>query len=387
MGFQNNDTQSLLELTKELGRKFRTSSHEIDQKALWPEKNIRDLQDAGLGGLMVSKKLGGRGEGYLAMVMSCEILGEYCASTSMCYGMHLVASKVISAKATSYHEEHFLRPIAEGKHWTTLSLSEPGTGSHFYIPQTQMQLTSDNLIINGQKSFVTNGGHADSYVMSVVSQTAEESIGEFSCVVIPKESQGLNWNQPWNGFGMRGNASRSVTLKNVTVPANHILGNTGEQLWYVFEVVAPNFLLAMSGTYLGIANAALNEATEHLQKRKHSHSGSTLAASQVLQHRLGTLWGRVESTKQLIYSAASRLDNGDTTAMLAILSAKAEVADTTVDVVNEALTLIGGEGYGSTGSMGRHLRDARAAHVMSPTTDLLRTWVGRALLKLPLLGE
>jgi alkylation response protein AidB-like acyl-CoA dehydrogenase len=165
------------------------------------------------------------------------------------------------------------------------------------------------------------------------------------------------------------------------------LGKEGDQLWYVFNVVAPYFLVAMAGTYLGIAVAALSEAQNHLKKRTYAHSVVTLSHIPVLQHRLGSLWAVVERTRQFVYYAAHIYDTGAPEALAAILSAKAEVGDCVVQVVNDVMTLLGGIAYRDDATLGRLLRDARAAHVMAPTTDLLRIWTGRTLLGEPLLGD
>jgi alkylation response protein AidB-like acyl-CoA dehydrogenase len=378
-------TQKLLTIAQ---GSCRANATLVDKEGLWPQESIQSLKDSGLAGLLVPKSAGGHGLGYLAMVKALEIIAKECSSTAMCYGMHLVGSAVIAAKATKSHHEKFLKPIAQGKHWTTLALSEPGTGSHFYIPQAKLTGgKGESLTVSGKKSFVTNGLHADSYVVSTTTETSPQDIGKFSCLVLPKESKGMKWGAPWKGLGMRGNSSCALELDNISIPEENLLGEVGDQLWYVFEVIAPKFLIAMSGTYLGIAEAALAEATNHLKKRLYNHSGSSLADLPVLQHRLGCLWSQVERTRQLVYSAASLGDSGDPQASLSIMSCKAEVADCVVNVVNECMTLMGGEAYGYSGSMSRHLRDARAAHVMSPTTDILRTWTGRALLGLPLLGD
>jgi len=116
--------------------------------------------------------------------------------------------------------------------------------------------------------------------------------------------------------------------------------------------------------------------------------GYTLTISMsvaVVAHRLGALWTTLEATRQLIYSAAARGDAGDADALPAILAAKAAAADAAVTLANEAMTLGGGMAYRDNSRLARILRDARASHVMAPTTDILKTWVGRALLKLPLI--
>ena len=158
-------------------------------------------------------------------------------------------------------------------------------------------------------------------------------------------------------------------------------------IWYVFNVVAPYFLMAMAGTYLGLASAALDETRQHMTKRRFSHSGASLGQVTVLQHRLGQLWAIVERTRQLVYWAANEADTGGPNALPALCAAKAEVAHSAVSVVNESMTMCGGIAYRENTRFDRLLRDARAAHVMSPTTDILLTWAGRALLGEPLLGD
>ncbi len=379
----------ILKQTKEIARKeLAPRAGEIDKEGRWPEESIRALQKEGLGGLVIPSELGGLGYGLSGVTKVCEILARECASTAMCFGMHLVGSAVLATKATIEQQKNFLDPIARGDHLTTLALSEPGTGANLYIPEVELTKKEDGgYILNGTKAFVTNGGYADSYVVSTVIPEPETYVGQFSCVVVPKESEGIEWQEAWQGIGMKGNASRNMTFEELPIPKEYLLGEPGDQIWYVFEVIAPYFIAAMAGTYLGIATAALDEAIEHIKNRTHTHSGSSLSQMPVIQQRLGTLWAKVESTRQLTYSAAAKGDAGESKGLLSLFSAKAEVADCVVNVVNEVMTLMGGRGYAKDGKLGRHLRDARASHVMAPTTDMLRIWTGRALLDIPLLGE
>jgi isovaleryl-CoA dehydrogenase len=125
------------------------------------------------------------------------------------------------------------RAIAEGRHITTLALSEPGTGANFFLPRTRFLADGDHFRLNGRKSFVTNGGHADSYVVSAVHPGAEFDPGTFTCLVMDANAPGLNWCELWQGIGMRGNSSRGVQLDQVRVPAANLLGVEGDQIWYV----------------------------------------------------------------------------------------------------------------------------------------------------------
>ncbi len=360
---------------------------ERTDSGVWPAESLRALQDAGLGGLAAPRSFGGAGLGLRGVAAVGEALGRVCASTALCFGMHSVGTAVIAAKPTERQRTEFLDAIVAGEHLTTLALSEPGTGAAFWLPETRMTRTGNGMRIDGEKSFVTNGSHADSYVVSTVAADPDAPMGEFSCVLVPGDAEGMTWHGAWDGIGMRGNSSRRGLLEDVRVDADHLLGAEGDQIWYVFEVVAPYFLMAMAGSYLGVAQASLDEATAHLGRRAQAHTGRRLAAEPILQHRLGELWAMVERTRRLVYWAAEEGDAGGPKSMAGLSAAKAEVARCAVEVTNEAMTLVGGIGYRDRSPLERHLRDARAADVMSPTTDILRTWTGRAALGLPLLGD
>lgn len=368
----------------ELAREIAPRAADVDRESLWPEHTMRGAAERGLLGLHVPERLGGSGLGLTALVTATDMLARVCASSAMCFAMHCVGTAVIAAKPTRDQEERYLVPIAEGRHITTLSLSEGGTGIHFYMSQTALARDGDEFVVRGTKQFVTNGGHADSYVVSTRA-SSDSAAGEFTCLLIDASTPGLQWLEPWNGFGMRGNSSRGLRMDGVRVPAANLLGEEGDQTWYVFEIVAPYFLMAMAGTYLGIAYAALDYAVQHVQSRRHLHSGNPLADEPGVQEAIAGLWMSVEKTRGLVYRAAELGDLGDPHALTPLLAAKADVAEMVVHVTNEAMTLCGGIAYRENDELSRLLRDARAAHVMSPTTALLKLWTGRSVLGLPLL--
>lgn len=355
----------------------------VDSERIWPAHTFDALKTTGLLGLHVPEAQGGHGEGMLALAALTEILGQACSSSSISFAMHCVGTAAIAAKPSPYHRERYLAPIAAGKHITTLSLSEPGTGAHFYLSSTELEADGSDYVLRGIKHFVTNGGHADSYVVSTKASDGME--GEFTCVLVDRDTSSVRWAGEWDGLGMRGNSAITMHLEGARVPRQNLLGEEGDQIWYVFEIIAPYFLAGMAGTYLGIAQAALDYTIQHVRQRVYSLASDSLANADVVQHRIGTMWGRVEAARQMTYSAASLGDSGDPSALAAILSCKAEVSEVAVDIVNEAMTLCGGVAYRENGLLARLLRDVRASHVMAPTTDLLRIWTGRALLGQPLL--
>lgn len=378
---------SLQELTRELVEAhIAPKAAEVDATCLWPAHAMKALGEAGLMGLHVSPELGGQGQGLQALSAVTETIARACPSSALCFGMHSVGTAVIAAKATDYHRDKYLRPIAQGRHITTLALSESGTGTHFYLPSTRLLEQDDCFVVDGEKQFITNGGYADSYVMSVAPASGEASqSGDFSCVVLDASAGGLEWQAPWSGFGMRGNSSRGLKLGGARVPKHNLLGDKGDEVWYVFEVIAPFFLVAMAATYLGIAQAAVDATSLHLRSRRYGHSGEALAELDALQLRYAEMWMTLEKTRGLVREAAVRGDCGHREAMPYILACKAEASDTAVRLANDAMTMCGGAAYRENSRVSQLLRDARASHVMAPTTDLLKLWLGRSLLGMPLL--
>lgn len=375
----------LQKLADEISREvLKLRAAGIDERCEWPGESLKVLADRGLLGLHIPMRLGGEEQGLLALAVICEALAKGCSSTSMCYGMHCVATAVIVAKATPYHEERFLAAIAGQGRIASLALSEPGTGSHFYFPQCGLAEDGDSFVLSGEKQFVTSGGHADFYIVST--GTAQSgSVGEFNCLVVEKERPGMEWQAPWRGFGMRGNSSRGLRLDDVRVPKENLLGREGDQIWYVFEVITPYFLMAMAGTYLGIAQAALDYVLDHAKRRRYAHSGKALAQETVISAEISRLWLTVEAARGVVYRAARLVDSGDSQALVPVFMAKVAAAEAATQVTQDGLRLGGGTAYRDNSELTRLLRDASASHVMSPTTDILKTWAGRALLGLPIL--
>ncbi len=378
---------ALHELAREIvDARIAPRAAQVDANCEWPAHSMKAFADAGLMGLQVPTDLGGHGQGMLALTAMTELIARACPSSALCFGMHCVGTAVIAAKATDHHRERYLRPIAQGRHITTLALSESGSGTHFYLPSTRLTEQDDCFLVQGEKQFVTNGSHADSYVTSVA-PAAREALhsGDFSCLVIDGDLPALQWQQPWAGFGMRGNSSRGVKIDQARVAKENLLGEHGDQLWYVFEVITPFFLMAMAGTYLGIAHAAVEATGLHLRSRRYAHSGEALADLDTVQSRYAAMWMALEKTRGLVREAAVRGDAAHPEALPFILAAKADAGDTAVQLANEAMTLCGGVAYRENSRVSQMLRDARASHVMAPTTDLLKLWLGRSLLGAPLL--
>ena len=183
----------------------------VDAECSWPADSLNALAETGLLGLHVPVRFGGLEQGMEGLVTITETIAKACSSTALCYAMHCVGTAVIAAKATMPQVERYLKPIAAGKHVTTLALSEGGTGAHFYLPQTRLEQKDGTFCLDGTKEFVTNGGHADSYVVSTVAAEYGAEPGEFSCVLVDRDAPGVKWTGGWRGLGMRGNGPKQCS--------------------------------------------------------------------------------------------------------------------------------------------------------------------------------
>jgi isovaleryl-CoA dehydrogenase len=240
--------RELVGVAEDVAEHIAVRAAAVDREAVWPAHSFAALKAAGLMGLNAPERLGGEQQGMVGLVAVTEVLARACSSSAICYAMHCVATAVVAAKATPAQEARYLLPIAAGEHVSTLALSESGTGSHFYLPQARLERGPEGFEISGLKQFVTSGAHADSYVVSAVTPEVGGEVGDFSCLVLDADQDGMSWLPPWQGLGMRGNSSRGLRLERVRVPFERLLGEPGDQIWYVFEVIAPYFLMAMSAT-------------------------------------------------------------------------------------------------------------------------------------------
>jgi alkylation response protein AidB-like acyl-CoA dehydrogenase len=181
---------------------------------------------------------------------------------------------------------------------------------------------------------------------------------------------------------MAGNSSIQMVLDNVEVPANNLLGNEGDGQEMVFSVVPP-FLIGLAGVNVGIAQAALDAAVEHVKNRKHL-SGQTLAEVPIIQEYLAEMSMQTEMARTLVSRAARAADAGEETATPLVFLAKIAATEAVIDVTNKAMQVCGGQGYSRTLPIERYWRDARAGAVMAPTNEVLKEWVGKLLAGLPL---
>jgi alkylation response protein AidB-like acyl-CoA dehydrogenase len=290
---------------------------------------------------------------------------------------------VIAAAQTFPLREAVLRDVVEGRHLTTLAFSEKGSRSHFWAPVSQATAAGDTHRLTAAKSFVTSASQADSYIVSTRSAGAADPMAS-TLYFLPRDAPGLGTGGSWNGLGLRGNASAPMRLDDVAVPASHRVSAEGEGFAVMLNVVLPWFQLGSAAVSVGIARAATEGIRLHLLAAKLEHLGQSLAALPNLRARLAQMQIAVDTQQAFLEHVAARMETPGPDTLLALLECKAAAAEAALHVTDLALRTGGGACFGRHLTVERNFRDARAAWVMAPTTDVLYDFVGRTLLGMPL---
>jgi isovaleryl-CoA dehydrogenase len=352
----------------------------VDHDGSYPRAQLEALGEAGILGLASSPDVGGGGADLAAVASVVEELARHCGSTAMVVMMHYAATAVIEAHGPQQIRE----AIAAGRHVTTLAFSEAGSRSHFWAPLGTATRQDGTVRLDAEKSWVTAASEADSYVWSSRPMTAA---GPMTLWIVPSHSPGLGVPAPFDGLGLRGNASSPVTADGVEVPASAMLGVDGAGLDIALTIVLPWFLVLNAAASTGLMHAVTDEATAHLTHAQLVHLGQTLAQQPVGRARLAQMRIETDQAAALLADALAALAAGREDAQLRVLEVKAAAGEAAIEVTDLAMQVCGGAAFRKELGIERRFRDARAARAMAPTTDALNDFIGRALCGLPLLDE
>jgi len=345
---------------------------------------IQALGEAGLLGLLLPADLGGAGLGPRTFAVVTATLAEADASVAMVYVMHILATATIATARPAATMTPILAEIAAGRHLSTLAFSEAGSRSHFWAPVSRAQRNNGGVSITAQKSFVTSAGHAQSYVVSAL---APEGAGptDSTLYLVVAGTSGLSVAGPWDGLGLRANASAPMGLYDCHVPSDYQLTDDGGGFPAMLNVVLPMFNLGTSAVALGLCRAAVTQTTAHLKNAKFEHLGQSLGESlPTLRAQLATMQIDTDGLSARIDDLIDHLETPRETTMLRVLESKAAAGEVAIGVTSTAMRICGGAAFSKQLSLERLFRDAHAGAVMAPTGDVLREFIGKSLLGLPL---
>ena len=356
------------------------AAESVDRDGVFPRAAVTALGEAGLLGLASAPEVGGGGQAFPGVVPVVERLASACGSTAMVVLMHYAATAVIEAQGPTEVRE----AIAGGRCLTTLAFSEVGSRSHFWAPLSTATPAGDGSVrLDAHKSWVTAAGEADVYVWSSRPVAAD---GPMTIWLVPSDAPGLDVAGPFDGLGLRGNASRPVDADGVVVAADARLGDDGGGLDLALASALPWFLVLNAAFSLGLAEAVTTESIGHLTRSRLEHLDQSLAQQVVPRLDLARMRIDTDRTRTFLDDTTTALMGSRADAMLRVLEVKAVAAEAAIAVTDLAMKVCGGAAFRKELGVERRFRDARAARVMAPTTDALLDFVGRAICGLPLIG-
>lgn len=367
---------SLVDRVSELAdRTIAPRAAEVDATGAYPAQSLEALGREGFLGLTISQQYGGMGEDTRAMCAVLDAVARRCASTAMCYLMHLAG--VAAYQSAPRPPVDLLQKAAQGKHLCTLAWSEFGSRSHFWAPVSQLRRNGNKMVLDARKSFVTSASQADGFVVSTRSETASAPT-DTTLVLILKNDPGVQVAGSWNGLGMRGNGSAPMHF-HVEVDASRALSEPGKGLESMLGAVLPVFNPGIAAIAIGISEAAVAVTAKHLTSARFEYLNTGLADLPVERARLAEMRMRTDMARAHLDTVLRLAGKNDPATMLFILESKAAAAETAVMVTDIALRACGGTGFSRHLGVDRLFRDARAASVMSPTSDVLYEFIGRSL--------
>jgi alkylation response protein AidB-like acyl-CoA dehydrogenase len=315
-----------------------------------------------------------------------EVIAEADASVAMVYIMHILGATAVATARPGAAQAlaPVLQEIAAGRHLSTLAFSEAGSRSHFWAPVSRGVRNRDGVHISAKKSWVTSAGHAQSYV---VSSLAPEGAGptDSTLYYVPAKTSGLSVSGPWDGMGLRANASAPIVLDECYVPTDFQLTDDGGGFPVMLNVVLPLFNLGSAAVGLGLCRAAVSGTTSHLKNAKFEHLGQSLGESlPTLRAQLATMQIETDGLSARIDDLIDHLETPRETTMLRVLESKASAGEVAISVTSTAMRICGGAAFSKHLNIERLFRDAHAGAVMAPTGDVLREFIGKSLLGIPL---
>ena len=393
--FLDDEQKALLERLKEICEEtIRPLAAENDRTLTFPRKSLEALGPDGFLGLMLPKEWGGLGQNHVMYAHVTEAIARYGdASCAMCYVMHIGAVEALKLRATEYTIEKYLKKVREGL-IGTLSYSDPETGSHFWYPiASGARRVDGGFEVLKKASWTTSAGFADFYVLQTTSPDYNGDYSNLSVFVVDKDEIEAK-PQEWDAMGLRGNQSGTLLLDWKFVPEQQLVGEVGDGAFSNDESVDPNFLIGSSGTWNGISLGAIDIACRHTTRKTHKDVGLRVCDYPTIQDAVGEAIMDTNASRNLVFSVANALDRVTDGSQKKITNElargnylpwlwqiKFNAAKNVAHVVDKMLHCCGGTAFKKEPlQLERYLRDGKAGWVMGPTNEVLRQFVGKAVL-------
>ncbi|MCH2112744.1 MAG: acyl-CoA dehydrogenase family protein [Planctomycetes bacterium] len=378
----NLDLNESQEMIREMVKRFAEEvvqpvASAADEQATFNQEVWSQMCELGLAGLPFPEEQGGAGLDNLSYILAVEELAKVCASTALAYSAHVsLGTWPISAFGSIELKAKYMEGLCSGDYMGAYGLTEPGAGSDSGATQTRAFLDGDAYVLNGAKCFITNGTLARTFVVTAQTNPDLGAKGIIA-LVIDRETEGFEIEKGEAKLGMRGSDWNSLIFKDCRVPAENLLG-TPETGFSTFMKTLEGGRISIGALGLGIAQGALDQALAYAAERE--QFGKPLTAHQAVAFKLADMQTEVSAARHLVYHAARCKDAGRPFGTEAAM-AKYYASEVSMRCTDEAIQILGGNGYSREYPVERMYRDAKLCTIGEGTSEVQKIIIARDLFK------
>ncbi|MDR1321847.1 MAG: acyl-CoA dehydrogenase family protein [Gracilibacteraceae bacterium] len=348
---------------------------EIDISGEFPWDIVNKLIDLGLHAMPVPAEYGGPGLSSVMSAILAEELAKGCPGIATTVGANGLTSYPILLTGTEAQKKLYFDLLMSGK-LAAFCLTEPNAGSDAGAVATTAVKEGGEYVLNGQKTFITNGGVAGVYTV-FATQDKSKGIKGLSAFIVERDRPGISVGKEENKMGIRASNTTDVFLENVRIPADHLLGKEGEGFKIAMQTLdkARPIVGAIS---VGLSQAALDASIKYSKERQ--QFGKPICANQALQFMLADMAIQTEAARWLVHRACYLIDAGLPYGKESAI-AKTFASDTAMKVTTDAVQIFGGYGYSRDYPIEKMMRDAKIMQIFEGTNQVQRMVIAGQLLR------
>ena len=353
-------------------------AREYDEAEKFPSRQLEGLAELGLLGMIIPEEYGGAGFDSVSYALALEEIAKADSSVAVIVGVtNSVCCYPILSFGTEAQKQKYLVPLAEGKKLGAFCLSEPQAGSDASNLKTRAIEDGNFYVLNGTKSWVTNGGEAEIHIVMAV--TGEnDGKKEVTAFIVEKDSEGLKVSSVEHKLGQRASVTTEMSFSDVRVPKENVLGEVGKGLRVAFNSL-DNGRIGIGALSVGIAQAAYEEAKSYSQDRV--AFGKPIAEFQATQFKLADMATEIEAARLLTLRAAAMKDAGHKQTGVFASMAKLFASEMANRVCADAIQIHGGNGFSRHYNVEKYYRDARITTIYEGTSEIQKIVISRGILK------
>ncbi|MGQ9543592.1 MAG: acyl-CoA dehydrogenase family protein [Candidatus Bathyarchaeia archaeon] len=357
-------------------KELTPKSGEIDRTGRFPWENVKAMADRGLLGLPFPKEYGGSGVGLIGYCIALEELARACRNTATINLAHTMSAYSIHLFGDDEQKSRYFKSMAEGKILGALAVTERVGGSDVASIRTEAKASDGEYIINGEKSYITNAGQAQLYVVlaSIDKSKGVKGLGAF---IVEKDTEGFGLGEFEDLTGFRAVSNGQILFRDCHIPKENLIGNEGDGLKIVLSCIDRG-RIGLASIGVGLAQAALDASIEYSKKR--SQFGRAISEFQAVQFMIADMATEIEAARLLTLYAASQAEKGQRFTAEAAM-AKLYSSEVAMRAALKTIQIHGGYGLSRQGPVERLMREAKALAIMEGTSEIQRMVIARNKIK------